>query len=153
MKLNYDDLRKAIEEKIKELRKELEIYESMLSVLDKVSRIPEKVDEKKLKEEVITLKDSEDNIVATITFTPTKLKVVPLIKIDSHHRLVKSYLVRFLEEKKTSSIGRVVKYEIKEADGYVSEIIIEGSFNQYFVVELEAAMMYIISSMSKEASD
>lgn len=153
LKSNYDDLRKVIEEKIRELRKELEMYESMLKVLDRVGRTSEKVDDKKLKEEVITLKDSDDNIVATITFTANKVKVVPLIKIDSGHRLVKSYLTKFLEEKKTSSIGRVIRYDIRDADGYVSEIVIEGNFNEYFIVELEAAVMYVINSLPKEPSD
>lgn len=153
MKYSYDDLRKIIEEKIKELRRELEIYESMLRVLEKVSKTPEKGEDKKLKEDVITLKDSEDNIVATITVTPTKIKVVPLVKLDSEHRLIRSYLVKFLEEKKASSIGKVVRYDIKSSDKYVSEIIIEGSFNEYFIVELEAAIMYIIDSTRRELSD
>ncbi|MEM0453436.1 MAG: hypothetical protein QXO98_02095 [Sulfolobales archaeon] len=153
LKYSYEELRRVIEEKVKELRKELEVYESILKVLERFSKTPEKVNDKKFKEEVITLKDSEDNIVATITVTPNKVKVVPLIKIDSEHRLVKSYLVKFLEEKKTSSIGRVSRYEIKDADGYVSEIIIEGNFNEYFTVELEAALMYIINSIPKESSD
>ncbi|MEM2205740.1 MAG: hypothetical protein QXK16_00675 [Sulfolobales archaeon] len=153
MKYSYEDLRKIVEEKIKELRRELEIYESMLRVLEKVNKIPEKGEYKKLKEDVITLKDSEDNIVATITVSPTKIKVVPLVKLDSEHRLIRSYLVKFLEEKKSSSIGKVVRYDIKSSDKYVSEIIIEGNFNEYFIVELEAAIMYIIDSTRKELSD
>ncbi|MEM0361743.1 MAG: hypothetical protein QXH57_04775 [Sulfolobales archaeon] len=153
MKYSYEDLRKIVEEKIKELRRELEIYESMLRVLEKVNKTPEKGEYKKLKEDVITLKDSEDNIVATITVSPTKIKVVPLVKLDSEHRLIRSYLVKFLEEKKSSSIGKVVRYDIKSSDKYVSEIIIEGNFNEYFIVELEAAIMYIIDSTRKELSD
>jgi len=153
VKYSYEDLRKIVEEKIKELRRELEIYESMLRVLEKVNKIPEKGEYKKLKEDVITLKDSEDNIVATITVSPTKIKVVPLVKLDSEHRLIRSYLVKFLEEKKSSSIGKVVRYDIKSSDKYVSEIIIEGNFNEYFIVELEAAIMYIIDSTRKELSD
>jgi len=153
VKYSYEDLRKIVEEKIKELRRELEIYESMLRVLEKVNKTPEKGEYKKLKEDVITLKDSEDNIVATITVSPTKIKVVPLVKLDSEHRLIRSYLVKFLEEKKSSSIGKVVRYDIKSSDKYVSEIIIEGNFNEYFIVELEAAIMYIIDSTRKELSD
>ncbi len=154
MKHSYDELRRDIEERIKELRKELELYESMLKVLERISKGPEKDEEKKLKEEVITLKDDKDNIVATITVTSSRIKVIPLVKIDEGHKLIKSYLVKFLDEKKaSSSMGKVVRYDIKSAGGYVSEIIIEGSFNEYFIVELEAAIMYVVNSMSKELSD
>ncbi len=152
-KYSYEELRKSIEERIKELRKDLEFYESMLKVLEEVGKVSERGEGRKLKEEVITLKDGEDNTVATIMFTPNRVRVVPLVKIDSDHRLIKSYLVKFLEEKKTSSISRIVRYDIKNVDRYVSEVIIEGSFNEYFLVELEAALTYIVNSIRREVSD
>lgn len=152
IKYSYDELKKFIEEKIKSLRNELEFYESLLKMLERVGRTPERGEDRKLKEEVLALKDDEGNIVMTITATPSKIKVVPLIKIEAEHELIKSYLTRFLDEKKSSSISRVSRYDIKLADGYISEILIEGSFNEYFIIELEAALTYIINTISKSRS-
>lgn len=149
VKYSYDELRRFIEEKIKSLRNELEFYESLLKMLERFSRVPERGEDRKFKEEVLALKDDEGNIVMTITVTPSRIKVVPLIKIDAEHELIKSYLTRFLDEKKSSSIGRVSKYDIKLANGYVSEILIEGNFNEYFIIELEAALTYIINTINR----
>ncbi len=148
-KYSYDELRRVIEDKIKELRKELEFYEALLAFLEKGSKGFEKVEGKRLKEEVITLRDNEGNIIATITATQSKIKVVPLVKIDAEHKLVKSYLTKFLDEKKNSSVGKVTEYDIKSANGVISELVIEGSFNEYFLIELEAALQYIINSIIK----
>lgn len=149
-KYSYDELRRIVEDKIKELRKELEFYEALLTALERGSKGFEKVESRRLKEEVVTLRDSEGNVVATITATQSKIKVVPLIKIDAEHKLVKSYLTRFLDEKKNSNVGRVTEYDIKSANGVISELIIEGNFNEYFLVELEAALQYIINSIVKK---
>lgn len=147
-KYSYDELKRFLEEKIRGLKRELEFYEALLTELEG-SKGREKQDLRKpAKEEVIALRDSDGNVVATITVTQSRIKVVPLVKIESDHRLVKSYLIKFLNEKKTSSVGRVANYDIKSANGLVSEIVIDGSFNEYFVVELEAAIQYIINSLS-----
>ncbi len=149
VKYSYDELRRFIEEKIRSLRNELEFYESLLKMLERFGRVPERGEDRKFKEEVLALKDDEGNIVMTVTITPSRIKVVPLIKIDAEHELIKSYLTRFLDEKKSSSISRVSKYDIKLANGYVSEILIEGNFNEYFIIELEAALTYIINTISR----
>jgi len=150
IKYSYDELRKFIEDKIKELRKEIEYYEGILKVLDEVSKTPTRREEKRVKEEVITLKDSDGNIVTTIAVTPTRIRVMPLIKLRDDHPLIKSFLLKFLEEKKASSTAKVSRYDVKSANNNISEIVIEGNFNEYFIIELEAALMHIINSISKE---
>ncbi len=133
-------LRKFLEEKISQLRRELEFYEYMLEILEESESQLEfmAVNERRVK-------DSSGNDVAVIKIGEKSVRIIPLIEIPASHPKVRYFLMRFLSELKPPGSTASPKYSIRTRNGLIAEIIIEGPIPNYLLRQLEAALIYAFS--------
>ena len=133
-------LRKFIEDKIAQLRRELEFYEYMLEILE----------ESEVQMELLTVserrvKDSSGNDLAVIKIGEKNVKIIPLTEVPASHPKVKFFLTKFLNELKPPGSTASPKYSIRTRNGLIAEIVIEGPIPTYLLRQLEAALTYAFS--------
>ena len=138
-----DDLRKFLEEKIEELRREMEFYELILSLIEGRYATARPRPEM----ESLVVRDSSGSVIATLSYSKNKLRINPNISIRMSNHVFNTFLLRFLEEKKSRS-RTISNYEIQtDRSGYVTEISIEGNIDEVLLTELQAAMRFIADKL------
>ncbi|WP_338604748.1 hypothetical protein V6M85_10495 [Sulfolobus tengchongensis] len=136
MSVNTDELKKFLENKIAALRKELEFYEFLLSIIESgyVSSI------KGNKGTIEYIKNKRGEILAEIYFTPPVAKFVIKTKIT----LNKSYfsaLSKILESEKELN---KIDYSIEMDKSDIKEIIIKNINNDIIYNKIKTGIQAIL---------
>ncbi len=131
-----------ITKRIEELRRELAILETLLRLVKEGSSGEE--ERKHVREghptsvKVISV---GGNVVADIVESGDGVKIVFTETIPSNNPVVKSFLIKLLQDKERK--GEIRAYEVNERRGFITSIEIEGIPKRSFYRELELALEYV----------
>ncbi len=131
-----------ITKRIEELRRELAILEALLRLVKEESSGKE--GRKHAREgyptsvKVISV---GGNVVADIVESGDGVKIVFTETIPSNNPIVKSFLIKLLQDKERK--GEIRAYEVNERRGFITSIEIEGIPKRSFYRELELALEYV----------
>ncbi len=132
--------------RIKQLKKELSILEALMNELQ--GAVSKEVEERAGKEpssvKVISFKGK---VLADIVETEDGIKVILTESIPTSSSVVKSFLLKLLDDKVQSS--EINSYEIIERRGYITGIEVKGKPSKRFLKDLELALTYVWSEVSK----
>lgn len=157
-----DELKKYLEERISQLKKELEYLELLLSfiesgvlskkVLSREMRVP------KPGEEVLPLKTTSGEHIADIYIGKNEMRVIPLVDLDVNTPPFRAFLInRILERLKRKDKEAVEKglilpdqafdYEIDEENGVIREIRLINVSDERRKIELKSAIKWTLEKM------
>ncbi len=153
LRSKIDELKKFLEEKIQSLKRELELYELLLTILElgiepEVRRIKIKPGEK-----VIEIKSSKGLHLANMVIGKDYIRILPLKRISYNSLAVKEFLIRYLDGLKKKSENELNQdtntpfdYEVRVEDNYIKEIFIKNAkdiiVDELKILELKAAIEY-----------
>lgn len=139
-KSKINEFKKVIEEKIEHLKKELEFYEFILSVIEgRFSGSKQRAES-----ESVVIRDSTGTAIATLNYSRNKLRIVPNLSIRINNHLFNTFLLKFLEEKKSGISNVISNYEIRtDKSGYITEIVINGNIDEILLTEIQGAMKFL----------
>ncbi|MCG2868447.1 MAG: hypothetical protein RXQ80_00200 [Sulfolobaceae archaeon] len=138
---NIDELKKFLEDKINELKKELEYYEYLLSLLE-TEGYKGFVKGNKGTEEII--KNSKGEIIAQIFFTPPIIKIVFRSKIQPN-RVYLNVINKLLENEKNAD---KIEYNLSFDKDELKEIIIENVQDEKLYNKIKAGLKPVIERLS-----
>ncbi len=150
-KNGIQELKEFLEEKISQLKRELEFYELLLSIIESGKNNPFIRGPRK-GEEVLEVKDNTGSIIAYIFTGKEYLRIVPINEIETSNPYFE-FLIRYLEEQKRKDIeaakrgeipeNKILDYEVIAENGIVREIVVRNTRkSKFFLVELKAAVVY-----------
>ncbi|MEM0362864.1 MAG: hypothetical protein QXH75_03540 [Sulfolobaceae archaeon] len=140
MDVNTDELKKFLENKIASLRKELEFYEYLLSIIESGYITQAKGS----KGSIEYIKNKRGEIIAEIYFTPPLAKFV----IKTKMMLSKSYLSalsKILESEKELS---KIDYTIEMDKNDIKEIIIKNVTNELLFNKIKTGIQTILERVT-----
>ncbi|MEM0015863.1 MAG: hypothetical protein QW550_04445 [Saccharolobus sp.] len=140
MDVNTDELKKFLENKIASLRKELEFYEYLLSIIESGYITQAKGS----KGSIEYIKNKRGEIIAEIYFTPPVAKFV----IKTKMMLSKSYLSalsKILESEKELS---KIDYTIEMDKNDIKEIIIKNVTNELLFNKIKTGIQTILERVT-----
>ncbi|MFP3201821.1 MAG: hypothetical protein RXR43_06160 [Sulfolobus sp.] len=138
---NIDELKKFLEDKINELKKELEYYEYLLSLLE-TEGYKGFVKGNKGTEEII--KNSKGEIIAQIFFTPPIIKIVFRSKIQPN-KVYLNVINKLLENEKNAD---KIEYNLSFDKDELKEIIIENVQDEKLYNKIKAGLKPVIERLS-----
>ncbi|MFP3259984.1 MAG: hypothetical protein RXQ22_03680 [Sulfolobus sp.] len=138
---NIDELKKFLEDKINGLKKELEYYEYLLSLLE-TEGYKGFVKGNKGTEEII--KNSKGEIIAQIFFTPPIIKIVFRSKIQPN-RVYLNVINKLLENEKNAD---KIEYNLSFDKDELKEIIIENVQDEKLYNKIKAGLKPVIERLS-----
>ncbi len=141
MSVNIDELKKFLESKISALRKELEFYEYLLSILESgyVTSV------KGNKGSIEYIKNKRGEVIAEVYYTPPMAKFVIKTKIT----LNKSYLSalsKILESEKDLS---KIDYTIEMDKNDIKEIVIKNVTSEIVYSKIKTGIQTILERASQ----
>ncbi len=149
-KNHLEELKEFLEEKVKELKRELELYELLLSIIEG-GKLPG-FREPRPGEKVVEVKSSTGDLVAYLYVGRNYVRIIPLQEVSVDDPYVKGFLLRFLEETKTREIeaakkgdipeNKVLDYDVRSENGVLREVVVRNIKGEFFLVELKAAVAY-----------
>ena len=150
-KNGIQELKEFLEEKINQLKKELEFYELLLSMLESGRNNP-LIRGPRKGEKVLEIKDNTGAIIAYIFEGKGYLRIVPLHDIEASNPYFE-FLIRYLDEQKRKEVeaakrgeipeNKILDYEVRTEDGIVREVVVRNyKGGKIFLVELQAAVIY-----------
>jgi len=144
-----NDLVAYLTKRIEELREELTILETLLRLVKKEDNIVE--ERERVREgqptsvKVISI---GGNVVADIVESNDGVKIVFTETIPSSNPVVKSFLIKLLQDKERK--GEIKAYEVNEKRGFITSIEIRGVPKRSFYRELELALEYVWEELHRE---
>jgi len=149
-KNHLEELKEFLKEKIKELKRELEFYEFMLSIIEG-GKLPG-FREPRPGERIIEIKSSTGDLIAYMYVGKGYVRIIPLADISINDPYVKGFLLRVLDETKVKEAeaarrgeipeNKILDYDVKAEDGILREIIVRNIKGEFFLLELKAAVAY-----------
>ncbi|MCY0860198.1 MAG: hypothetical protein OWQ54_07175 [Sulfolobaceae archaeon] len=139
--MSSDDLKKFLENKIASLKKELEYYEYLLSLVESTSYINIKGN----KGSVEVVKNAKGEVIAEIIYTPPLFKMVIKTKISSRKPIF-SVLNKLLESEKVSS---KIDYEIVVDSDELKEIVVKNVNDDIMYNKLKAGLQVILERIAE----
>lgn len=144
------ELKEFLEEKIKELKRELEFYELLLSIVEG-GKIPG-FREPRPGERVVEVKSSTGDLIAYMYIGKGYVRIIPLADVSVNDPYIKGFLLRVLDETKAKETeaarrgelpeNKILDYDVKAEDGVLREIVVHNVKSEFFLVELKAAVAY-----------
>ncbi len=158
-KNGIQELKEFLEEKINQLKKELEFYELMLSIIESGRNNPW-IRGPRAGESVLEIKDNTGAIIAYIFVGKEYLRIVPLHEIETKNPYFE-FLIRYLEDQKRKDTeaakrgvipeNKILDYEIRAENGIVREIVVRNyKGSKIFLVELQAAVVYSLEKARQQ---
>lgn len=139
MSYSEDDLRQFLEDKIAQCRKELEVYEYLLSLLEtgqlKEAKIVKGVSE--------VLKSAKGEIVAEILYSPPKMKVV----MKKRAKVPKTVLNALEKVLDTSKNNDKIEYSIDVTEDVLKEITIDNVEDDLVYNKLKTALKTVLERL------
>jgi len=132
-----DKLKRFLEERIEHLKRELEMYEALLYLLDAAALEEEPAEEHQVK-------TPQGEEVAVVKIGRNSVRIVMLREIPVSSPLVRSFLLRVIDEQLMKLNPRSPpKVRVKSRDGSLSEIVIESRLPEHVVEQIEAALKFM----------
>ncbi len=161
-KNKIDEIKKYLEERISQLKRELEYLELLLSFIES-GVISEKLLSKEMKvprpgEEVIPLKTTSGEHIADIYISKNEIRVIPLVDLDINIPPFKTFLINKvfegLKRRDREAVERglilpnqAFDYEIDEEDGIIREIRLMNISDERRKIELKSAIKWTLEKM------
>jgi hypothetical protein len=140
MSINIDELKKYLESKISTLKKELEYYEYVLSLVETCNYIGVKGN----KGAVDVIKNKKGEIIADIYYTPPILKVSVKKKLYANKPFINA-LNRLLEEEKDLSS---IDYEIVIEKDDLKEITVKNIKDEIVYNKIKKGIQTVLERIS-----
>jgi len=148
-----DELKKFLEEKIQNLKRELELYELILTILELGAEPEIRKFKVRPGERVIEVKSNKGVHLANMIIGKDYIRIIPLRKVDYNSLAVKEFLIKYLDglRKKFESdperdMNSIFDYEIKVEKDHIKEIMIRNAKeiinDDLKILELKAAIEY-----------
>ncbi len=131
-----------ITKRIEELRRELAILEALLRLIKEEGSGREgRKHAREGRPTSVKVISVGGNVVADIVESGEGVKIVFTETIPSNNPVVKSFLIKLLQDKERK--GEIRAYEVNERRGFITSIEIEGIPKRSFYRELELALEYV----------
>ncbi|MCD6324392.1 MAG: hypothetical protein J7L55_04720 [Desulfurococcales archaeon] len=141
-----EELVKWVEEKIAQIRSELNMWEELLRALKGEKDFPGEVLPSDVR--VIAV---EGNVLANVIEGDDFIRVIFTEGFPQDSALVKSFLLKMLEDNRKA--GYIKKYEVVEKRGYIMELRLQGVTAPSKVLkELELSLMYVWKNMDEASA-
>ncbi|MDT7905906.1 MAG: hypothetical protein RQ863_04805 [Sulfolobales archaeon] len=140
MSVNLDDLKRFVEEKIAQCKKELEIYEYFLSLIETGELKPTGKVSKGLNEVV---KSPKGEVVADIYYYPPKVKII-LRKRTKVPKQVMNVIERILATEKNDD---KIDYSLSADEDVLKEITIDNVNNDIVYVKISSALKPVLERL------
>ncbi|BCU68658.1 hypothetical protein HS7_20950 [Sulfolobales archaeon HS-7] len=136
MDINIDDLKKFLENKVNELRKETEYYEYLLSLVEsgELSRV------RSNRASIDSIKSVTNEVIAEVYFSPPTLRIVAKRPIHVTQAQL-GVINRILQEEKNQS---GIEYEVSSDREYIKEILINNINEQIVYTKIKAEMQTLL---------
>ncbi len=137
-----DEIISYITKRIEELRRELAILEALLRIVKEgSSEVGERKHTRGGRPTSVKVISVGGNVVADIVESGDGVKIVFTETIPSSNPVVKSFLIKLLQDKERK--GEIRAYEVNERRGFITSIEIKGVPKRSFYRELELALEYV----------
>jgi len=137
-----DEIISYITKRIEELRRELAILEALLRIVKGgSSEVEERKHTRGSRPTSVKVISVGGNVVADIVESGDGVKIVFTETIPSNNPVVKSFLIKLLQDKERK--GEIRAYEVHERRGFITSIEIKGVPKRSFYRELELALEYV----------
>ncbi|BBG24574.1 hypothetical protein [Sulfuracidifex tepidarius] len=136
MESDIEELRKFLENKISSLRKELELYEYLLSILES-GYMPSI---KGTKGTLEYIKNKRGEIVADVIYTPPVVKVI----VKARQNISKVYITALSKILDSEKIISKIDYDINIDKDELREIIIRNVNNDIIFSKIKAGLQSIL---------
>jgi len=137
-----DEITSYLTKRIEELRRELAILEALLHLVKEGGgEVEERGHTHEDRPTSVKVISVGGNVVADIVESGDGVKIVFTETIPSSNPVVKSFLIKLLQDKERK--GEIRAYEVKERRGFITSIEIKGVPKRSFYRELELALEYV----------
>jgi|OSPMetMinimDraft_2_1075162.scaffolds.fasta_scaffold00449_3 hypothetical protein len=139
MEVDIEELKKFLEAKVNALRKEIEYYEYLLSILE--AGVPKVVGKKA---SVDYIKSSTGEVIGEIYFTPPVVRL--LIRKWKQSPAYLNAIQRLLDSERS---GSKIEYEIITDNNNIKEININNVTDEVLYLKIRAGLVTILERMSR----
>lgn len=154
------ELKEYLERRITELKKELELLEYMLSMLESGMITPTSVRLKPLAGERVEEIKRGKSVLANLFVGKDYIRVVPLVELSESSPLITEYFAKTIEELKEAELegegaskGEPIDYSIvSDERGQVREIVVRNLKTEVQVVQVKAALKFLFEQQLKRAT-
>ncbi len=159
--LNLDELKKFLEEKIQTLKKEKEMLELLLSLIES-GIIGSKSTQVKIEprpgEQVIPLRSSDGTLLAEMYVGKSEVRLVPLVPLSIDPPPFRQFFIaRVLENIKKKDVERIEKgildpskafdYEITVDRGIIKEIRLKNVYDEQRRIDIKSSAKWTFERM------
>lgn len=154
------ELKEYLERRVTELKKELELLEYMLSLLESGMITPTSVRLKPLAGERVEEIKRGKSVLANLFVGKDYIRVVPLVELPESSPLITEYFAKTIEELKEAELegadaskGEPIDYSIvSDERGQVREIVVKNLKTEVQVVQVKAALKFLFEQQLKRAT-
>ncbi len=140
MSADQEDLRKFVEEKIAQCKKELEIYEYLLSLIETGDLKPSNKITKGLNEVV---KSSKGEVIADIYYSPPRVKVI----LKKRAKLPKQFMNVIEKVLQTEKERDKIEFYINSENEVLKEITIDNVNDDITYLKITSALKPILERL------
>lgn len=156
------ELKEYLEKRISELKRELELLEYVLTMIESGMISPTSVKLKPLAGEKVEEIRKGKSVLANLFIGKDYIRVVPLVEMPENSPLITEYFIRTLEELKeveaeskgvTPKEGDLIDYSIvSDEKGRIREIVVKNVKTEIQLIQLKAALKYLFNQQSRRSS-